>query len=335
MLLALDAMGGDHAPHEIVKGAVEACSRCGDLEIALVGDGEKIEILLESCPPSVASRLHTVHAEEVIAMDESPSVAIRKKKRSSLRLAMELVRSKEAKGCISAGNTGAIVAGGVLVVGRIPGIDRPGLGIPLPTFDRPSLLIDVGATVRCRPINLFQFALVGEVYMRSFMNVPSPEIVLLSNGEEDIKGGDVLTAAREMLSQSGLNFKGYVEGRDIPRGPADVMVCDGFTGNLLLKCMEGIGDVLYKTVRDEVSKRFLAKLGIMLMYPMIRSLRHRFDYEDRGGSPLLGVDGVVIKAHGGSKARAMAGALRIAHDFAKSDGVETIRNELEREGRRI
>ncbi|HOO63066.1 MAG TPA: phosphate acyltransferase PlsX [Synergistaceae bacterium] len=334
MLLALDAMGGDHAPAEIVKGAIEACSQCGNLEIALVGDGARIEALLGDCEASPRSRLHIVHAEEIIAMDESPSVAIRKKRRSSLRIAMELVRSKEAMGCVSAGNTGAIVAGGVLVVGRIPGIDRPGLGIPLPTFDKPSLLIDVGATVRCRPINLFQFALVGEVYMRSLMHVANPEIALLSNGEEDIKGGDVLTAAREMLVNSHLNFKGYVEGREIPRGPADVMVCDGFTGNLLLKCMEGIGDILYRTVRDEVSKRFMAKLGIMLMYPMIRSLRHRFDYEDRGGSPLLGVNGVVIKAHGGSKARAVAGALRIAANFAESDGVETIRSELEREGRK-
>ncbi len=333
MLLALDAMGGDNAPEEIVKGALEASSCYEDLEIALVGDSERIAPLLEECDTPLRKRLHIVHAEEVIAMDESPSIAIRRKKKSSLRIAMELVRSKEAQGCISAGNTGAIVAGGVLVVGRIPGIDRPGLGIPLPAFERPSLLIDVGATVRSRPVNLFQFALMGEVYMRTLMNVPDPEIVLLSNGEEEMKGGDLLAATREMLLQSNLNFVGYAEGRDIPKGAGDVMVCDGFTGNLLLKCMEGIGDVLYRSVKDEVSKRLMAKLGILFLLPVIKNLRKRFDYEDQGGSPLLGVKGAVIKAHGGSRAKAIAGALRVAHHFTARNGVETISSELEREGR--
>lgn len=333
MHLALDVMGGDHAPTEICRGAVLACREFQDLEITLVGQGPVVERTLEEIGHRDEKRLHIVHAEETIGMDESPSVAIRKKRQSSMRIAMEMVRSREAEGCVSAGNTGAIVAGGVLVVGRIPGIERPALGAPLPVLNRVSLLLDVGATVRCKPIHLYQFAVMGEVYMRCIMGVQRPEIALLSNGEEEIKGDDVVMEARELLRKnSSHSFVGYVEGKDVPRGVADVVVCDGFTGNILLKFGEGIVHGVYDLLREEISRRLLPKVGMVFMIPMFKDIWRRFDYEQYGGTPLLGVDGAVVKAHGRSKATAISSALRVARDFARRKGVAMIREELVQRG---
>lgn len=265
-------------------------------------------------------------------MDELPSVAIRKKRCSSLRIAMEMVRSGEAQGCISAGNTGAIVAGGVLVVGRIPGIDRPGLGVPLPAIDRVRMLIDVGATVRSKPLNLVQFALMGGLYMKHIFGVAEPKVALLANGEEDIKGDEAIAQARELLRQGPFPFIGYVEGKDIPIGPADVVVCDGFTGNILLKLMEGLGTAVYSLLREEMGQRVLPKVGMLFMLPMLKELWTRFDYESYGGTPLLGVRGAVIKAHGRSKAPAIASALGVARDFVLKRGVELISQEITQGG---
>ena len=199
-------MGGDNAPHEVCQGAAIACKNFPDLEIALVGKDSLVKQHVEGLDPGVAKRLHVVHADDVIGMEESPVVSIRKKKDSSLRVAMEMVHSREAQGCVSCGNTGAIVAGGVLVIGRIPGIERPGLGMPLPALNRTSMLIDVGATVRAKPENLFQFALMGQIYMRHIFGVKEPEIALLSNGEEEIKGDEVVMAARDLIRGANLNF---------------------------------------------------------------------------------------------------------------------------------
>lgn len=328
MLIAVDAMGGDNAPHEICKGAAIACRNIPDLEIALVGKEEAVREQIEGIESAIARRIHLVKADDVIGMEESPVVAIRKKKGASLRIAMEMVYSKEAQGCVSAGNTGAIVAGGILVIGRIPGIERPGLGMPLPALNRTSMLIDVGATVRAKPENLFQFALMGQIYMRHIFGVKEPEIALLSNGEEEIKGDEVVMAARELIRGANLNFKGYVEGKDIPFGTADLVVCDGFTGNVLLKFMEGFGEAVYALLKEEMGNRLLPKMGMVFMLPMIKELWTRFDYERYGGTPLLGVNGAVIKAHGRSKSTAVANAIRVAHDFVEKRGVELIREEL-------
>lgn len=328
MLIAVDAMGGDNAPHEICRGAAIACKNFPDLEIALVGREALIKEQVEDVEPGIAKRLHVVHAEDMIGMEESPVVSIRKKKDSSLRVAMEMVHSREAQGCVSCGNTGAIVAGGVLVIGRIPGIERPGLGMPLPALNRTSMLIDVGATVRAKPENLFQFALMGQIYMRHIFGVKEPEVALLSNGEEEIKGDEVVMAARELIKAAKLNFTGYVEGKDIPFGRADLVVCDGFTGNVLLKFMEGFGEAVYALLKEEMGNRLLPKMGMVFMLPMIKELWTRFDYERYGGTPLLGVNGAVIKAHGRSKSTAVANAIRVAHDFVEKKGVELIREEL-------
>lgn len=334
MILALDAMGGDHAPHETCKGAIEACELHPDLEVILVGDETLIKKELSAVELQVQNRLHVVHAEESIGMDESPSVAIRKKRHSSLRIAMHMVRSGEAQGCVSAGNTGAIVAGGVLVVGRIKGIDRPALGVALPTLNKVTFLLDVGATVRCKPVNLYQFSLMGDFYSKYILGVKDPSIALLSNGTEEIKGDEVVSAARELIKSSHLNFSGYLEGDSIPFSLADVVVCDGFTGNAVLKFAEGLGQAIYSILKEEMGHRVLPKVGMMFMLPMLKDLWTRFDYEKQGGTPLLGVNGAVIKAHGRSKSPAIKSALSVARNFVLQQGVELIKQELERGGER-
>ncbi|MBR1656986.1 MAG: phosphate acyltransferase PlsX [Synergistaceae bacterium] len=324
MTIALDAMGGDNAPSEICKGAVSACKEFDDIEIILTGDTEKIKACLEPHP-----RIHIEHASEIIDPDEHPANAIRKKKDSSLRVAMEMVRRGDAQGCISAGSTGAIVAGGVLVVGRIDGIDRPALGIPVPSIEKPSFMLDVGATVRCKPENLLQFALMGSVYSRKIMNVANPEIKLLSNGTEEIKGDDTVLAARELIEAKGsLNFGGYVEGNDVVFGKCDVIVCDGFNGNIALKLAEGIMQGLKSLLVDEVKGSLTAKAGMLLLAPVIKKLWSRFNYEKYGGTPLLGVKGAVLKAHGRSKSPAIVSAVSAARKFIAEDGTSQINREI-------
>lgn len=328
MILALDVMGGDHGPSEMCKGAAAACGELADLELVLVGVKSQIEPLLADVPQNVAERISIVHAEEQIFMDEHPTVAIRKKRHSSLRIAMEMVRSGEASGCVSAGNTGAIVAGGVLVVGRISGIDRPALGVALPTLNKCTFLLDVGATIRSKPLNLYQFAHMGNVYSRRILGVPEPQIALLSNGSEEIKGDEVISCAKELIKASSLNFSGYMEGDDIAYSRADVVVCDGFSGNVLLKFAEGVMTALASIIKEEMNRRMLPKVGMVFMIPMMKDLWARFNYERYGGTPLLGVNGIVVKAHGRSKAPAITNALRVARNFVIQNGVELIREEL-------
>ena len=327
--IALDAMGGDNAPRAICLGAAEACRQFSDIEIVLTGDEARINAILESVSSDIRSRLHVVHASEVIEMDEHPVVAIRKKHNSSMRIAMEMVRSGEAQGFISAGNTGAIVAGGVLIVGRLSGIDRPALGSILFTIERPTFMLDMGATVRCKPENLYQFALMGSVYSRKILKVAEPEVTLLSNGTEEIKGDECVAGARDLLMKSTLNFKGYTEGNDIVWGRSDVIVCDGFTGNVALKLGEGIMQGLKALLTDEVKKSLLAKTGMLFLAPTVKSLWARFNYEKYGGAPLLGVKGALFKAHGRSREPAILSAISAARRFIEEDGVGLIQAELD------
>ncbi|MBQ7169068.1 MAG: phosphate acyltransferase PlsX [Synergistaceae bacterium] len=324
MTIALDAMGGDNAPAEICKGAFEACAKYDDIEIVLTGDTGRIKQCLTQHP-----RIHIQHATEIIDPDEHPANAIRKKKDSSLRVAMDMVRNRDAQGLISAGSTGAIVAGGVLVVGRIEGIDRPALGIPVPSIEKPSFMLDVGATVRCKPVNLLQFALMGSVYSRKIMGVDSPEVKLLSNGTEEIKGDDTVLAARELIeAKDSLNFGGYVEGNDVVFGKCDVIVCDGFSGNIALKLAEGIMQGLKSLLTDEVKGSLSAKAGLLLLSPVVKKLWARFNYEKYGGTPLLGVKGAVLKAHGRSKSPAIVSAISAARKFIAEDGTSQINREI-------
>ncbi len=323
--IAVDAMGGDNAPSEICKGAYEACNEFDDIEIILTGDTERIKSCLQSHP-----RIHIEHASEIIDPDEHPANAIRKKKDSSLRVAMEMVRRGDAQGCISAGSTGAIVAGGVLVVGRLEGIDRPALGVPIPSMTgKFSFMLDVGATVRCKPENLLHFALMGNVYSRKIMKVETPDIKLLSNGTEDIKGDETVLAARELIERKdNLNFQGYIEGNDIVYAKADVIVTDGFSGNIALKLGEGIMQGFKSLLSEEVRKSFMAKAGMLFMYPLIKRLWSRFNYEKYGGTPLLGVKGAVLKAHGRSKSPAIVSAISAARKFIEEDGINLISREI-------
>ena len=323
--IAVDAMGGDNAPSEICKGAYKACKEFNDIEIILTGDTERIKSCLQSHP-----RIHIEHASEIIDPDEHPANAIRKKKDSSLRVAMEMVRRGDAQGCISAGSTGAIVAGGVLVVGRLEGIDRPALGVPIPSMSgKFSFMLDVGATVRCKPENLLQFALMGNIYSRKIMKVETPDIKLLSNGTEDIKGDETVLAARELIEhKENLNFQGYIEGNDIVYGKADVIVSDGFSGNIALKLGEGIMQGLKSLLVDEVRKSFMAKAGMLLLSPVIKRMWARFNYEKYGGTPLLGVKGAVLKAHGRSKSPAIVSAISAARNFIMENGTELISREI-------
>ena len=239
---------------------------------------------------------------------------------------MEMVRRGDAQGCVSAGSTGAIVAGGVLVVGRLPGVDRPALGVPVPSVEKISFLLDVGATVRCKPENLLQFALMGSIYSHKVMGVENPEVKLLSNGTEEIKGDDTVLGARELIEQDkNINFGGYIEGNDVVWGHADVIVCDGFNGNIALKLGEGVMQGLKSLLADEVKQSFMAQAGMVLMAPVVKKLWKRFNYEQYGGSPLLGVNGAVIKAHGRSKFPAILSAVSVARNFI----YEKVNDQLE------
>lgn len=332
MIIAVDAMGGDHGASAVCPGVIEACNKNSDIEIALVGDKTVIEPYLNRIDGNVRDRIHLIHTDEVIDPNELPAKAIRCKKRSSMRIAMEMVRSGEAKGCVSSGSTGAIVAGGVLVVGRLKGIERPGLGILLPT-KKPVFLIDAGATIRCKPLNLVQFSLMGSVYMKDVEGFSSsPRVCLLSNGSEEIKGDSVIVAARERLRTSDdLNFGGYIEANRVPMGDADVVVCDGFSGNVMLKSFEGLIKFCKGLVKEAIQESLLAKIGSLLLYPVMKGLGSRVDYQRYGGSALMGVNGAVIKAHGRSKAPAIANAIGVAYSFAERNALERIREDIAEE----
>jgi glycerol-3-phosphate acyltransferase PlsX len=332
MLIALDAMGGDHAPLEPCNGAILACRERPYLSIALIGDSEKIEPIIEKAERSIRSRLSIVPANEVINGADSPAISIKRKKNSSLVLGFEMVRSGEAAGIVSSGNTGAIAAGGVILLGRIPGIDRPGLGAMLPVLNRPTLLMDVGGTVRCKPINLFQFAQMGSIYMKLFGNVENPSVRLLNMGEELTKGDEVISAARQLIENSDLNYEGYAEANDIPKGVSDVIICDGFTGNVLIKFGEGLGELLQNQFKEEYVNHILPKVGLLFMWPAMKRVLGRFDWEKAGGSPVLGVNGTVIKVHGRSKRKAISYAILGAANFVEHNGVERIREEIARGG---
>lgn len=331
MRIALDAMGGDYAPEETIKGAFMAVRELGE-EIVLVGDKVLIEGTIRRLgfDKDRVSGISIYHAPESVGMGESPVEAIRKKKRSSIWESMKLLKSKEVDAFVSAGNTGAVVAGALLGLGRIEGIDRPALGVAIPTLKGRTFLIDVGATVGCKPKNLYQFAIMGSVYMSTILGVENPKIGLLTVGEERGKGDDVIKEAYEILESSpNINFIGNVEGKDIPFGVADVVVCDGFVGNVMLKFIEGVAEAVYKLLQEEIGKRLLPRIGILFMLPMLKDLWQEFDYEAYGGTPLLGVDGVIVVAHGRSKGRAIFNAIKVAREFVLQNGLEKIKKRLE------
>lgn len=314
MRIALDAMGGDNAPQVNVAGAVAAARDYG-LEIILVGDSLKLRRELTSCP---STDLITIEpASQVVEMGESPTVALRQKKDSSITKAVSLVKEGKADAVVSAGNTGAVMAVTKIMLGTLKGVDRPAIVTLFPTLKEPCLLLDVGANVDCRPEHLFQFAVMGSIYARYILARPSPRVGLLSIGEEETKGNDLTRETHGLLRKSSLNFIGNVEGRDVFRGEADVIVCDGFIGNVVLKACESMAELFDVVLREELSRKFFYRLGANLCRNGLKNFMKKIDYAEHGGAPLLGVNGVSIICHGRSSSRAIKNALRVAKELVE------------------
>lgn len=329
--IAVDAMGGDEAPANIVEGAVDAMHRSpGRFEPILVGDQWQIRSELTRLG---AQDLITevVHATERVEMGEGGADSFRKKPDSSLNVATRLVREGKAAAVFSAGNTGAMVTASLLNLGRIPGVSRPALATLIPTQgEHLAVLLDVGAAADCKPVNLLQFAVLGDVYARLLLSIEHPRVGLLNIGEEPSKGSDLAQEAHALLLHCGLNFVGNVEGRDILRGAADVVVMDGFTGNVLLKFAESVWVWAVGAVRKEIGEHILAKMGAYLLKPSLRRFKEGIDYSNYGGAPLLGVNGLAIVGHGRSSPKAIRSALRVAADLLDRGLVEEIRDQLGR-----
>jgi phosphate acyltransferase len=320
--IALDAMGGDNAPGAIVEGAVMASRELG-VRVALVGRTETIERELARLPPRPDS-ISVVEAAEVIEMDEPPAQAARHKRQSSIAVGLRLLKQGEADAFVSAGNTGAVMAAAIMYVGRVRGIERPSLVGLLP-FGRLTAFLDVGANADARPEYLLQWAQMAAVYMEHVWKVERPSVGLLNIGEEESKGSTLVQEAYELLERSGLNFIGNVEGRDVPLGGADIIVTDGFTGNVVVKTMEGTAELIMGELRSAITSRpWYAAAGLALM-PAFGRVRKKFDYREHGAGPLLGVNGLVFIGHGRSDARAVFSALRMAREAARSGMLAAIR----------
>ena len=324
--VAVDAMGGDHAPQEIVAGAAQAARDLG-VEIILVGPTDRMHREWRAAGAG-ALPVRVVDATEVIEMGEPPAMALRRKRQASILVAVEALRRGEADAVVSAGNTGAAMAAALLTLGRIEGIDRPAIAAVLPTLRGRAIMVDVGANVDCRPKHLLQFAVMGSVYAQRVLGVARPRVGLMSNGTEETKGNELVIRSADLLRESGLHFIGNVEGRDFFDGTADVVVCDGFVGNLLLKFGEGLAVGIFTLLREELSRGLLVRLGVALATPRLRALARRMDYTEYGGAPLLGVNGICIITHGSSRAKAMRNSIALAAESVRSRMVETIRDDI-------
>ena len=322
MKVALDAMGGDFAPEMTIAGAVEAVNEY-DIEVILVGDRQQLTDSL-SGKRYPSHKISIVHTSEVVAMNESPAVALRKKKDSSIRVAIELVKSDLADAAVSAGNSGVAMATSLFILGKLPNVDRPAIATIMPSLTGFFVLIDAGANVDCKPENLMQFALMGNAYYKALFDVPDPKISLLSIGEEDTKGNELTKEAFKLLRNSGINFMGNMEGKDIFSGNADVIVCDGFIGNIVLKVSEGLAETIIKMLKREIINATTGKLGYLMIKPAIRNFRKRTDYSEYGGAPLLGINGTCIISHGRSSSKAIKNAIRVSAEMAKKKVHENI-----------
>jgi glycerol-3-phosphate acyltransferase PlsX len=316
-------MGGDEAPRNIVEGALAAV-RHFDLGVLLVGAPGAIESELARAPDVDRRMVRVVDASEVITMDESPVAALRRKPAASIRVAADAVARGDASALVSAGHTGATVMAAHGAFGMLPGVDRPALAVTIPTRRRPAVLLDVGASTECRPQHLLQFAVMGEVYTRTVFGTSSPRIGLLSTGEEATKGNELTREAHRLLRASALNFVGNVEARDVYSGDADVIVCDGFTGNVALKISEGLVGLVEGLLSEELSSTITMRVGSLLTRRALRHFRRRVDYSEYGGAPLLGVAGVTIVGHGRSSAKAVRNAVAMAYRLAADRFLERV-----------
>ncbi|HKC57280.1 MAG TPA: phosphate acyltransferase PlsX [Vicinamibacterales bacterium] len=324
--IAVDAMGGDHAPAAIVDGAV-AAARHLDIQIALVGIPTQVEQALDAHADWRSLPVTIVDAPDVIGMADPPAT-VRRKPRASICVAAALVARREAGALFSAGHTGATVIATHAALGMIPGVDRPALAATIPTRGRPAVLLDAGANVECRPQHLLQFAIMGGVYARVALGADRPRIGLLSIGEEETKGNELTREAHRLLKAARINFIGNVEGREVYSGVADVIVCDGFTGNVVLKTSEGLVDAVETLLGDELRGTFSSQVGYLLSRRAFRRFRRRVDYSEYGGAPLLGVAGLAIVGHGRSSPKAVRNAIAMAYRFAAGDFIQRVEHEI-------
>ncbi len=315
MKIAVDAMGGDNAPQVVVEGSILAAEE-HSLPIVLVGDEARLGVELKKYRknPNITIR----HASEVITMEESPAQSVRKKKDSSLRVCFELVKAREADAVVSAGNSGAAMAAGIFLLKKMPGVERPAIAVSVPTMKGPVVILDVGGNVDCKPIHLAQFAIMGEAYARYALRKDKPRVGLLSNGEEEAKGNELTRETNALIKKTSVNYVGYVEGRDIYRGDIDVVVTDGFVGNVVLKLSEGLVETVTAMLKKDIMATVSSKLGYMLSRGAFQKLKKKMDYAEHGGALLLGIDGVCIISHGRSNAKAIKNAILKAGEYLQT-----------------
>jgi glycerol-3-phosphate acyltransferase PlsX len=327
MKIALDAMGGDYAPATNIDGAIEALDGNKELSIILVGDEAKISSELKKRDCKGLS-IEVKHASQVVEMEESPLTAIRRKKDSSIRVAIDLVKAGKADAMISAGNSGVVMATALLILGKLPGIERPAIAAIMPSFKDHFVLIDAGANVDCKPLNLYQFGIMGDAYARCIFDIESPKIGLLSIGEEDAKGNELTKEALKLLKDAHINFIGNIEGKDIFEGEADVVVCDGFVGNITLKVSEGLAETLSKMLKKEMMEKASGKIDPSLLKEAFKNFKLRTDYSEYGGAPLLGISKPCIISHGRSSSKAIKNAIKVAGTFQSKGVLDVISREI-------
>ncbi|AFY49238.1 phosphate:acyl-(acyl carrier protein) acyltransferase [Nostoc sp. PCC 7524] len=327
--IAIDAMGGDNAPGEIVTGAVRASEELG-VKVLLVGDPQQIKAALP--PKTNVEGVEIVAAEDAIAMDEEPLNAVRRKRKASINVAMDLVKQQQADAVFSAGHSGAAMASALLRLGRLPGVDRPAIGTVFPTIKagKPVLILDVGANVDCRPKFLEQFAVIGSIYSQYVLGTDEPKVGLLNIGEEDTKGNELALRTHELLRENPyISFIGNAEGRDVLSGEFDVIVCDGFVGNILLKFAEAIGGVILQILREELPQGLHGQIGTALLKPNLKRIKQRMDHAEHGGALLLGVSGVCLIGHGSSQAPSVFNAIRMAKEAVDNQVMQQLRSQYE------
>jgi len=318
MKIVVDAMGGDHAPEASVEGAVMA-AREYETEIILTGLSDQIHSILNRLDPDHHLSIQVVHADEVVEMHDSPSKVLRSKRKSSMKVGLDLVKEGTASAFLSAGNTGAVLAYSTIILRPLKGVDRPAIAIQLPTLKGDAILLDAGANVDCKTNQLFQFGIMGHVFAEYILEKKNPLVGLLSIGEEDGKGNEIVKEAFQMLKASHINFIGNVEGKEVYRGNADVIVCDGFTGNVALKISESLAEMIGSNLKRLFKSNWLSKLGYLLLKPKLDEFKKKVDYSETGGAPLLGVNGVVIIAHGSSSPKAIKNAINRAQELSEKN----------------
>ncbi len=330
MRIIIDAMGGDNSPNAMIKASVRAVDELG-VDILLVGKEEDIKKELSACGKYDKAKISIQHAEQIVTNDDSPAMAIKSKTQSSLVVGLKLLKEGNGDGFVSAGSTGGLLAGSLFINKRIKGVDRPALAPVLPTKSGIGLIIDGGSNVDCKPINLLQFGVMGSIYMKTAFGIPNPRVGLANVGTEEKKGNELTKQAHALLKNvDNINFVGNVEGRDFPEGKVDVIVCDGFVGNIMLKSIEGMGSTINSLLKEALKKNVITILGALIASSAFKTLKKNMDYKEHGGAILLGVDGTIIKAHGSSDEKSFFNTIRQTKNIIESGLMEQLKEEIGR-----